>query len=218
MSADRGTKAWRSLVAFEAAVGGRAALAEILSFAKAPNARQQAFILLLSDADRDRDSLNALCAQAGITGADVLMLLNDAGQVQAFVQAQQKYFDKLPEVAETIARNATDHLAPCECTYDPAVRSTGKGHPECKACKGRGVLFYKADLDAAKLVLESSGMLKKGDGLVINNTVENKTLAIADGSLFDRFVKATDAVAMLPAAKPQSLPAVTVIDADTEPA
>lgn len=201
------------MIAFEAAVGGREALAEILAFAKAPNQRQQVFIALLSDADRRSDSLNALCAQAGITGADVLMLLHDASHMQAFVKAQSEYHARLPEVAATVAKMATERMEACTCTYDAAVKATGKGHPQCKQCGGRGEVFMPADLNAAKLVLESTGMLKKEGGVVINNTVENKTLALGD-SLFDRFVKATDAVASLAPAAPKALPVITVDPAD----
>lgn len=208
----RGSAAWRSLAAFEEACGGRAALAETLAFAKQPNARQETFIALLGDADRAGDSLAALCAQAGITGADVLMLLHGASHMQAFVRAQQEYHRALPAVAEDIARKATDHLARCACTFDPEQDFNGKGHPECKLCRGRGLFFKAADLDAAKLVLEGAGMLKGAPSVVVNTTVENKTLVAGD-NLFDRFVKATDAVAMLGAPSPRALP--EVIDAET---
>lgn len=202
---------WKSLRTVEDAAGGRAQLAEKLTFAALTPA-QQRFLDLLHEPDREQDSLYSLCQQAGLRPFDVLEMLQSAAIATAMLEAQENLALALPGVVEDVARKAQDHLSPCACTRTP--HGTTAANPKCSLCQGRGYTFKSGSFDHAQLVFEAGKMLPKAAGVSIKN--ENKTVVVGQGGdVFDAFVKATDAV-LLPSGGTAPAPVVTIVPIEEE--
>lgn len=173
--------------ALDLAVGGREQLIERLEHG--PHDQKMELLLnMLADPGRAHMSIDTLCKDAGLTGREFMKIFREASIAKAFTEANLTLAEKLHSVVTDVADKATNHTEPCPCT----LGGLQDANPECRECKGRGLQFYRGDIDHQKMVFESTGLVKKGGGV---NVQVNQQVAVGAGGLFERFVKATDAAA-----------------------
>lgn len=179
-----------SIATFEAQLGGRDALFDVLSQADSTPEIQQ-LLALLGDPGLHRQSLAHLCRLANLTAGDVFLAFERALQVRAKVLARIPIAEKLPYVAADAMKKALLHQVNCpECYGRGRVeRKVKKGDQEtyeivaCYPCDGSGKVSVEPDLDQQKLALELGELCQKG-GLTISNQniQESKSVTFSLGS------------------------------------
>ena len=162
-----------AVLAFEAALGGRAALIDALAVAQdAPDVARVVDLLL--DPRYDRCSLRRLCTMAGLTIADFFLAYKKATLVRAHIEAAPIIARKLVGIVDDLMTRAQPHYVPCS-----TCRGTGTVVPEptrdqpnprpepCRACTNGQVLLFP-DLDRQKLALEVAELIKPRASLTFN--------------------------------------------------
>jgi len=178
-----------TLEAFEEAVGGREQVVEILGSAKLDQ-RQQFFVELLTDPARERDSISAVARDAGLTVVQAVEVLRSAAHARSTALGLVRLATAVPAVADDLAAKSVDAKIECPQCFGAGYVTDGV---TCAACNGKGLIFRGSDLDRQKIVLESTGILKKGPGMNVN--VNQQVGIMQPGNFFSKYVKASDAAA-----------------------
>ena len=152
--------------------------------------RQQYFLDLLTDPSRKHSSISTIAKAAKVTPSQVIDLYRNASFAQAHAIASSCLQTALPAVVQDIAEKSVD--AKIEC---PTCFGSGQsGGTPCLNCDGRGEIFRASDLDRQKLVLEATGVVKRGQpGLNVN--VNQQVGIVQPGSFFSKWVKNSDQAA-----------------------
>lgn len=170
----------RALATFEQAVGGRAALVSALQHAISTD--DDEFVVgMIADPRNDLRSLGTICRQGNVKFTAILRLFRDAGFVKAQLEAFQRVWALLPEVAGDIAARSIPHYVVCSgCGGDKVVLVKEKQEQEngreieveierpCPFCRGAGEILKEPDFERQKLTLEIGRMLPaKGAGVQV---------------------------------------------------
>lgn len=178
-----------SLEQFERSVGGRDSLIDSLGLATLDK-KQQHLLDLLCDPRRAKDSINSIARDAGLSPNQILDLFRSATFSKAHAVAMGRMAEALPGVVDDIASKSVD--AKVECPTCFGSKEVGKDLP-CPQCYGKGEVMRFSDLDRQKIVLESTGITKKGAGVNVN--VQTNVGVINPGSFFSKYVKDSDRAA-----------------------
>jgi hypothetical protein len=177
------------LDAFEEAVGGRDALVGVLGIAKLDQ-KQQHFLELLLDPARSKDGITTIARDAGLTVLQATELLRSSAHARATALGMIKLATSLPAVAEDLVAKSVDAKVECPQCFGAGYATDGV---MCAACNGKGLVFRGSDLDRQKIVLETTGILKKGPGM--NISMHQQVGVMQPGNFFSKYVKASDAAA-----------------------
>lgn len=174
----------------EVAIGGRAAVIEKLELAPLDK-RQQHFLDLLSDPRRATESVYTIAKDAGIRPMQVLDLLRTATTAAATAVAMGRLTEALPSIADDLAKKSVDAIVTC-----PQCLGSGESAQDvaCVICNGRGQVLRQSDIDRQKMVLETTGVLKKGPGVAVN-VQQNNVGTINSNNFFSKYVKDSDTAA-----------------------
>lgn len=183
--ASQGSKALaKALGVFEEMVGGREGLAAALALIPL-NEKEETLLGLLEDPVRVRDSVLALCQEAGVAG-HTLMGLYRTAMTQ---QAEHILYGGLPAVVRGVVEQAVEGRAKCpDCGGDLDL-----GRAKCKTCNGVGYVWREANLAHQELAMDAAKMLPKSGG--VNVQVDQRVGVMSGGGVFDKFVQMTDAAA-----------------------
>lgn len=169
--------------AFTVALGGRDVLLDTLAIADGtPEVHK--IVTLLLDPRYGGWSLRRICAQAGLTIADLFGAYRKALVVKAHLQATRVVTEHLVAVVDDVMKRAQPYEITC-----PPCRGTGTYTPEpskrvpnptpgpCEPCQGTGRLLQTPDLDRQKVALELGQLLQQRGGL----TVQQNNLSLPGG-------------------------------------
>lgn len=179
-----------ALEQFEYASGGREALADTLGLATLDK-KQQHFLDLLTDPKRSRDNISTIARDSGLTALQVLDLFRSASFARAQAIAMGRMADSIPAVVDDIASKAVDAKIECPTCFGAKKL---EGDLTCPQCLGKGQVMRHSDIDRQKIILESTGVVKKG-GAGVNVQVNNQVGVVSPGSFFSNYVKASDKAA-----------------------
>ena len=179
-------KAKASLDRFEDAIGGRENLIDTLALSNLDK-KQEHFLRLLCDPNRQRDSLVTIARDCGLQPVAVLDLFRHASFAKANALAMGKLTEALPAVAADIAEKSVDSKVECPTCFGDMYIKEGI---ECPSCFGRGKVMRTSDLDRQKILMEVTGVLKKGPGVAVN--VQQNNIQAPQANMFSSYVKKTD--------------------------
>lgn len=177
-----------ALEQFEHSIGGRDSLIETLELAPLDK-KQEHLLNLLLDPGRKNDSINTIAKDAGMKPAAVIELFRTASFAKAHALAMAKMAEALPSVVEDIAAKSVDQKVECPTCFGQKKIS----NVDCPTCYGKGQVMRYSDLDRQKILLEGTGVTKKGGGVNVN--VNQQVAVTQPGSFFSSFVKNTDQTA-----------------------
>ena len=168
-------------------VGGRDAIAEILSVASSDPEIDKVLTLLL-DPSYARYSVAHLCHLAGITAAELYQALGKASIARAKITALvTEVAPKLTGVVKDIMDRAQPYEIPCthcggltEYTPEPTKEVPNPAPQPCRVCNATGKLLALPDLDRQKVALELGQLTQKGGGFAIQVNQQNN--AFGDGA------------------------------------
>lgn len=176
-----------ALEQFEETHGGRDVVAQTLELVPLDR-KQQHFLNLLTDPRRKEDSIHTIAKDSGLKAHEIIDLFRSATFARGHALALTKMAEALPDVAEDIAAKSVD--AKIEC---PSCFGAGEiNNVQCPQCFGKGAVMRFSDIDRQKILLEATGINKKGPGVAVqvNTQINNQP-----PNFFSRFVKQSDDVA-----------------------
>lgn len=180
------TTALRNL---EDSFGGREAAIDALAYAEL-DPKQLHFLRLLGDPARANDKVAVIARDAGLLPTQVITLFRSASAAKAHALAMANFEAALPAVARDVAEKSVDSEVICpDCRGDAANIAEG----DCPTCRGLGTILRPSDIDHQKLLLEATGVVKKGGGIAIQNI--QSMGAGAPGAFFSKFVSSSDKAA-----------------------
>jgi hypothetical protein len=211
----------RALEAFEEAVGGREALvAELLASVESEN--ETVLVNLLADPEQDSRPLHEILSYGNFSVARFLRLFKTARGARAYLDALDKVWSKLPDVAEDVMSKALPQSVrckPCEGTGFQAI--TGKHNFKkrgpvkermqkviCDSCEGTGKRKIEPTLDYQVLALKIGG-LPKPDPKV---TVDQSSTRVTQNNYGDSAMK--DFISAVQRVKSANLQDIKVVDAE----
>lgn len=169
---------------FEEMVGGREGLIAALSTIELTE-KEEFLLSLMEDPARGTESLFSLCRAAGVPAHSLMGLYRNA----MTQQTERILYGGLPQVVEGVVNRARDGKTVCpECGNDEVL-----GKANCDRCGGVGFIYQLGNFDHQQLVMDAAKMLPKGGG--VNVKVDQRVGVNLAGSLFDKFVTATDEAA-----------------------
>lgn len=200
----------KACAGFEDAVGGREALVSHFAYAEL-GPREQLLIGAVADPRNDQHSLARICQLNGLQFTTLLGMFRQAGFARAQVEAMQRIWKVVPELAEDVMARSLPHELPCETCCGDGKRTEKKFTKgddgkaveaevsvECPTCRGRGKQLHQPDLDRQKLGLQLAGLLPGAAGAQVNINVDKSTKQQfnlnAGGDVFASFMAASDQV------------------------
>jgi hypothetical protein len=202
----------RALKSFEQEVGGRGTLvSEIVGAASQLSPREALALQLLADPAHDRRPLSDILGSVGLSVAAFLRLFREARGARAYLEALDKVWAKLPDVAMDVMSRALPMEKPCpRCDLAGTLPLAGKGHGEsrgsqdpdrredqrvlCSTCSGRGVITVEPTLDYAKLALQIGGLLKKTPTIQVDQSKNLQQNFLSIGDTLRSHIAATNRV------------------------
>lgn len=175
-----------TLQAFEAGIGGRQHLIEILELSSLDK-KQEHLLNLLVDPRRASDTIDTIVRDAGMKPAHIIELARSSAFAQAHAIALTHMAQALPGVVTDIAAKSVDAKIECPTCFGAKEIQ----HIACPTCYGKGEVMRYSDLDRQKILLESAGVTKKGGGVNVN--VNQQVGIVNPGGFFSTFVKNSDA-------------------------
>ena len=171
--------------AFTVAIGGRAELLHALLVADGtPEVHK--IVNLLIDPRYGGWSLRQICAQAGLTIADLFTSYKKALLVRAHLQATRTVVAQLPAVVADIMERSRPYEVTCDScgglgavTPEPTKAVPNPTPGPCEPCRGTGKLICLPDLDRQKVALELAQLIQQRGG--INIQQNSLTLPAASG-------------------------------------
>lgn len=197
-----------ALATLEDEVGGRDKLIEHLNHS-ALTKEQEYFIGQLADPRNSKQSLAQIAKTAKISFGNLIKFFQDAGFVKAQLAANQKIWEKLPEVAGDVMEKAVTRVVDCqtclgtgELVYDlakPASWKEGDPLPQetkpCFICFGRKQITIEPAHEVQKTALEIGGLLKRGVNVGVNVGVQqNNNFAMLGNDHMRDLRAATDKI------------------------
>jgi hypothetical protein len=173
---------------FEAGLGGRHALTQILELA-ALDRKQEHLLNLLHDPERSRDTLDTIARDAGLKPAHVMDLIRSSAFARAQAHALLTAAAAIPGVMRDLADKAVDVKVECPTCFGAKEIAP---NVKCPQCWGKGEILRTSDLDRQKILLDTVGIIKKSQGGV-NVNVNQQVGITQPGGFFSSMIKATDA-------------------------
>ena len=180
-----------AIAAFETVLGGRELLtAELITSPDLTPAIQRV-LTLIYDPRFDREPLGHLCAKAGVSPGEFFASFRDATLAKANVQAMRQIAEALPKLTADLLVQSVGHDERCEdCQGEKTIRVTvadKQGRKRqvdqpCSACRGKGTVWVKGNLEVQKIALELAGLLRKGGGGV---SITNQQLNVQKSAAVD---------------------------------
>lgn len=178
-----------ALDTFENVIGGREKLVDLLSLATLDK-KGQHLLRLLDDSDHSNRSLAIIVREAGLTPAQALELFKASSLAASHAIVSSQLSDALPAVVKDITDKSVDSWVQCPtCKGESSVTDA----VPCFTCQGKGEIFRPSDLDRQKIVLEATGVTKKGGGVNVN--VQQNNVNGTPANFFSKFVKNSDEAA-----------------------
>jgi hypothetical protein len=199
----------RALKAFEEAAGGRDRL--VAELAPAALSDQESMVLrLLADPDNDRKPLHEILGYAGVSVARFLRIFRDARGARAYLDALDKVWSRLPDVAADVMERAlpkTVFCKPCAGTgfQQVHVGNRPKSGPlkgqdppvVCPKCDGVGRRPVEPTLDYQRLALALGGLPKSVPAVHIDQSRTQKTTLVGSDTMRD-FISAVSRIRHTP--------------------
>lgn len=171
---------------FEDSIGGRENLVDTIALSNLDK-KQQHFLAILCDPNRQNQSLTVLARDSGLTPTQVLDLFRNASFAKAHALAMGQLSEALPAVVKDIAEKSVDAKVECPRCFGSGFE---REEVECIVCLGKGLIFRESDLDRQKLVLETTGISKPKGGV---NVQVNQNVGVAmPTNMFSKYVRASD--------------------------
>lgn len=167
--------------AFVTALGGRAAMVEILQLATGDPLVDRVVALLDDPVYADR-SLPQLCASAGLHLGDFFKVYQRAMQARGEIVAVRVITERMVAVVDDVMRRSAPYDEACACTRAiPPTTAT------CATCGGTGIRRVYPELDRQKVALDLAKLLSKGGPLIQQNVLAapGGTAVVSHGSLAD---------------------------------
>jgi hypothetical protein len=199
---------------FEETAGGREALVAHLAHARL-SAKEELLVGAIADPRNDQHSLARICQLHGLQFSTLLGLFRDAGFARAQVEAMQKVWGMVPDLAVDVMTRALPHDLPCmECAGTGAKvehvqekDSEGKvslvAHAvQCSGCRGKTTVRHEPEREQQKLALQLAGLISApGQAGAIVNVNQRVGVGVAvqagggaGADVFARFAEASDRV------------------------
>lgn len=170
----------------EEAAGGREALIDNLLLTTLDK-KQQHFLNILADPARAKDSISTIARDSGLKPLEIIDLFRSSAFAAAHAVAMGKLATALPSVVDDLTAKSIDSRIECPQCLGEKNLTDGV---QCPMCWGKGEIFRASDLDRQKIVLESTGVTKKGAGMAIQ--VNQNVGVVGSSALFSKYVKASD--------------------------
>lgn len=154
--------------------------------------KQEHFLRLCCDPQRERASLVTIARDAGLRPIDVLDLFRTASFAKAHAFAMGQLAESLPAVVRDLAEKAVDAKIECPRCFGERYEREGI---ECVMCLGKGTIFRPSDLDRQKVVMTATGVLKQGQGVSVQVNQQTNVSSNGGSGLFSKYVKASDEAA-----------------------
>ena len=194
----------RALKAFEKAVGGRDTL--VAELAPAALSDEESLVLrLLADPENDKWPLHEILGHAHVSLARFLKLFRDARGARAYLDALDRVWDALPEVAADVMKRALPRevfCKPCAGTgFQRIEQKRGKKNPKvvCPRCTGVGKVPVEPTLDYQRLALTLGGLPKATPTVHIDQSTKQQTTFVGSDTMRD-FVAAVTRIKRTPQA------------------
>ena len=164
-----------ALKRFEAELGGREALIEMLSHATVT--KDQEYVLnQLGDPTHEGDSLLKICQRGNVQLSELWGLLRSAVLAKAAVQSTLIVGQRLPAVVSDVMERSAPYEETCgycegtgKIVDEPSPGDPSPEPYQCPECKGKGLFKRLPDLDRQLVALKLGGLLRDGGGFTINN-------------------------------------------------
>lgn len=157
---------------FAGALGGRQALADLLSFSDDPRVADALSYLAEPPHGPGVLSIRQICRRAGLTVADLFRAFLDATLLKAKIATAPIIAAKLCATTQALMDASVDRIdrcLPCQgtgtvtTTPDPTTQTP---HPRpvvlrCDVCHGLGTVTREPDLERQKVALQLGGLLKQ---------------------------------------------------------
>ena len=180
----------RAVDNFEAQVGGREKLLDVLSAHPALTRADRLALDLIADPRFDAARLSMVCGRAGITLGRLLQLYKDAQVMRGQVAAIERIAAKSAPVAQEVLDAAFRSEVPCAlCKGIGTVVPVAGDNPapkECPECSGVGIEVRRPTTADRKLAAEVVGLIKSG-GVEVNVSTSAQAGAFAVGGVEDDF-------------------------------
>lgn len=171
----------------EEGIGGREVLIDTIGLATLDK-KQEHFLRLLCDPTRAKDSLVTIARDSGLLPTHILELFRNASFAKANALAMSQLSEALPAIVRDIADKSVDAKVECPVCF-------GEGFTDkdvkCGVCQGRGLVFRGSDIDRQKLVLDATGIIKRGPGVAVN-VQQNVGISSGGATMFSKYVRASD--------------------------
>jgi len=192
----------QALRAFEEAVGGRDALVAELAPA-ALTAEESLVLQLLADPENDSWPLHEVLGHANVSLARFLKLFRDARGARAYLDALDRVWSALPEVAEDVMKRALPREVFCKPCAGTGFQEIKKGKKKdkvgCSRCDGAGKVPVEPTLDYQKLALTLGGLPKTTPMVHIDQSTKQQTTFVGSDTMRD-FVAAVTRIKRTPQA------------------
>lgn len=220
-----------SLARVEWTLGGRDTIIAALNHA--PKSRDLAYLCgVIGDPAQANRPLARICAEAGITGGELLSAVR-AGMVAAGgLFATKQVMDGLPAVVADVMLTAAPHEGTCgscqglgQVTPEPTKKVPNPEPKSCPVCTGTGRLLYPADTEKVKIALDLAQLTSKSGG--VNVLVDQRQAHLhgeSAGGTLEQLMAASDRLLYgedLPLSRPdmadmQDMPEVDIDTVDAE--
>lgn len=145
--------------AIEAACGGRAGLADLLSAVSGADQRLERFRQELSQTPSAR-SILTVAEQYKIGGVELVRAVCEAIKAPGQLEIANKVREHLAEVVEQTLLDAKRVWEICPaCAGDGTVLSGDEVELQCKRCRGAGKVANPTNMESRKLALELGGLI-----------------------------------------------------------
>lgn len=159
----------RALRSVEEALGGRESLSDTLLDLEDIDSHDpgiQKITLLarmLVDPKHQSKSLATLCSDVGLSVGKFLQLFHKAKGARALTVAISKLHDRLPEIADDIAKKSVTRKVRCWSCGGMGKRRDDKGaitKEPCPLCRGRGFDIEHSDVERQKLAAQITNLVQ----------------------------------------------------------
>lgn len=202
---------------FEASIGGRSTLLEILQHSNEDIYENKKIQQLLADKNifvPGPNTLYKLCLRHKLSLATLVKIYRDAKMASLSAYAIGRLAEEAPDVVEQIAEDSLNRYDRCHvCSGTKRVRkmadngewlldTEGKYLSQlCYNCRGTGKIFKEHNEKSRAQFLQITGILDTKRGPLVETNIDNRTAIVAnnftpgDGN-FEKLIRAVDLVAL----------------------
>ena len=169
----------RALQHFIDGLGGEESLISALETGT-QNPRVDEVLGIMSDPRYAGRSFRWICAQVGITPAEVFAAFRSAKIAGAQIQSIVHVAEGMAPVVKDVMRRAAPYEEACSAcggattiTPEPTPKHPNPSPEPCSTCRATGRLVYAPELERQKLALDLAGLVTKSGGININQNQLN---------------------------------------------